>query len=150
MRPPMRLRPIRVFCALLALVAASGACTMSVDVVTTLHAGGDGTFRIAFAFDKEFIDLVQTSEEGRASLAQIRGLGDAFKGSDWRVATTQPAGGLRIEIERDFADAKDLREALDDAAVKGGGSLSFLNILDRKSTRLNSSHIQKSRMPSSA
>ena len=31
-----------------------------------------------------------------------------------------------------------------------GGILNLFNMLDRKSTRLNSSHIQKSRMPSSA
>ena len=30
------------------------------------------------------------------------------------------------------------------------GAVAFLVVLDRKSTRLNSSHIQKSRMPSSA
>ena len=33
---------------------------------------------------------------------------------------------------------------------KRGGVLQFGTRLDRKSTRLNSSHIQKSRMPSSA
>ena len=44
--------------------------------------------------------------------------------------------GLFVEIER------DLRGGYGDEIVFGGG--------DRKSTRLNSSHIQKSRMPSSA
>ena len=35
-----------------------------------------------------------------------------------------------------------------DSGTGGGRSIGF--VLDRKSTRLNSSHIQKSRMPSSA
>ena len=36
------------------------------------------------------------------------------------------------------------------AHVSGKMRMNFIRILDRKSTRLNSSHIQKSRMPSSA
>jgi len=34
--------------------------------------------------------------------------------------------------------------------VQGTGAAGFLNHLDRKSTRLNSSHLNESRMPSSA
>ena len=46
-----------------------------------------------------------------------------------------------------FGDAKDIRGALKRLEI---GSSMNITELDRKSTRLNSSHTQKSRMPSSA
>ena len=43
-----------------------------------------------------------------------------------------------------------IRRSLDWAGYLGIALLAAAALLDRKSTRLNSSHIQKSRMPSSA
>ena len=53
----------------------------------------------------------------------------------------------RLTLENEFIPAISLREGLERAAFDP--ALLIPNI-DRKSTRLNSSHIQKSRMPSSA
>ena len=67
-------------------------------------------------------------------------------------ATTNPAAGLTQAAERE--DRRVLRLVLFDAlASEAMGTLTtgvFLVGLDRKSTRLNSSHITPSRMPSSA
>ena len=41
-------------------------------------------------------------------------------------------------------------DAMADGDAMGRGTGVFLDILDRKSTRLNSSHVSESRMPSSA
>ena len=54
---------------------------------------------------------------------------------------------LHIEsTENALAELKKQRTKTLTAAI----SVSFLGIADRKSTRLNSSHIEESRMPSSA
>ena len=53
--------------------------------------------------------------------------------------------GRTFQIVRPFGDLTVL-----DNVLAGVGGNDCGNMLDRKSTRLNSSHIQKSRMPSSA
>ena len=55
--------------------------------------------------------------------------------------------GLNYHVLADFADAFGVRRAL--RLLKAPKERTFA-LRDRKSTRLNSSHIQKSRMPSSA
>ena len=75
------------------------------------------------------------------SLIGVGGMGEVYKGHDTRpldrivaVKVLPPHLADRVELRERFD-----REARAVAALK-----------DRKSTRLNSSHIQKSRMPSSA
>ena len=64
-----------------------------------------------------------------------------------------------IQVTGEASSYPEIRELLRTAAcdvlvldlsMPGRGGLDVLATLDRKSTRLNSSHIQKSRMPSSA
>ena len=50
--------------------------------------------------------------------------------------------GLQVKVARTGEEGLD--------AARRGADLILLDLKDRKSTRLNSSHIQKSRMPSSA
>ena len=59
------------------------------------------------------------------------------------------AAGGRITVLDTRKTTPTLR-ALEKYAVRAGGATNHRSGLDRKSTRLNSSHIQKSRMPSSA
>ena len=77
---------------------------------------------------------------------------------DWLVARGQPATPQRIAIatealgaERPLS-AEDLVERLRVRGPAPGVATVYrtLDALDRKSTRLNSSHSQQSRMPSSA
>ena len=59
---------------------------------------------------------------------------------DVRIGVTQTARDIAVEIADDV-DRDELKAKID-AALTGA--------VDRKSTRLNSSHSQQSRMPSSA
>ena len=62
----------------------------------------------------------------------------------WIILLLVPAGAAVAAVRWDWTMA---------LAFTIGGLLAYANyrwIVDRKSTRLNSSHIQKSRMPSSA
>ena len=68
------------------------------------------------------------------------------------------ARGLRSIIEKTLEDTmfrlpsmEGVEEVVvDEAAVTGSGTPKLLKVSDRKSTRLNSSHVKRSRMPSSA
>ena len=65
----------------------------------------------------------------------------------WKVAAAVLA--LSVAFSGAFAQQKGGGKK-DKGAAKAGNAANGKEILDRKSTRLNSSHIQKSRMPSSA
>ena len=68
------------------------------------------------------------------------------------VAAAEPAPGLRERL-RDLHGGVALHETFDALLERRDLDAVMIfadNRLDRKSTRLNSSHIQKSRMPSSA
>ena len=74
-----------------------------------------------------------------------RGFGYTFGNSLRRVLLSSLAGAavtsVRVEgVAHEFSTIKGVTEDVTDIVLN----------LDRKSTRLNSSHIQKSRMPSSA
>ena len=59
--------------------------------------------------------------------------------------------GYGSEIADYFKEGSHFLPGYHDVTIIVNSSLNYSdNILDRKSTRLNSSHIQKSRMPSSA
>ena len=73
-------------------------------------------------------------------------LGFSTAAADFLVAHPEETEALadvreRSRVELDDELARDVARA---------GAADGLRVLDRKSTRLNSSHIQKSRMPSSA
>ena len=55
---------------------------------------------------------------------------------------------VHAPLDTPIEAAAQLNHALSDAGIRGAEIA--LAVRDRKSTRLNSSHIQKSRMPSSA
>ena len=68
------------------------------------------------------------------------------------VLGEQELDGFAVEPPRFFvvAEIGGVVAALLEVLIAGGALLAVPALLDRKSTRLNSSHIQKSRMPSSA
>ena len=94
--------------------------------------------------------VLLASPEGRAEEPAVSG-GEAMRRAEdllYRIQdqsavvtlkTIQPNGRERTHKTRWFWKNFDRRGGVDSKAI-----------LDRKSTRLNSSHIQKSRMPSSA
>ena len=72
-----------------------------------------------------------------------------------RMEGKSDAMGARLDrlekiIEDGFAEVRREIGELKAAESQRKGALATLAVVDRKSTRLNSSHIQKSRMPSSA
>lgn len=116
------------FVAALLLAASMIACRADVDVTLHIGSSGAGTFRVVFAFDKEFLTVVEASEEGKSSLAQLRSLGSGTAASGWAIRQSAPDGGLRLEIQRAFEDPKALEEALSDVASENQGPLSFLAV----------------------
>ena len=69
--------------------------------------------------------------------------------TDSEVAFSALVDALRIAAEAYMAEGMTRTEAVS-ATMAGLDDYANDEALDRKSTRLNSSHIQKSRMPSSA
>ena len=67
----------------------------------------------------------------------------------YRIGSHIPVPGINPERLRALFDANQggILELLN---MFSGGAIERMSILDRKSTRLNSSHSQQSRMPSSA
>ena len=86
------------------------------------------------------------------AVAVLGGFGPVGATQAWaQVADTVLVNGKIITLDSGFS----IREALavrDGTIVAVGGRADIRSVVgpDRKSTRLNSSHIQKSRMPSSA
>ena len=65
-----------------------------------------------------------------------------------KVRIDQPGDSELLPTE--LIDRLDFEEVNNRVLAEGGEPATAQAVLDRKSTRLNSSHIQKSRMPSSA
>ena len=100
----------------------------------------------------------RTEAEGRAVYGRMLGFADALKarglllgveslGSQAEASRVQVREGRPQVLDGPFAEAKEMVGGffLIDCASREEAIA-----IDRKSTRLNSSHIQKSRMPSSA
>ena len=89
----------------------------------------------------------------RAEMQNEANQADLRKIQEWWLQARESQSFVRLEMDIDenfyhgdqFTDED--RRALEDV---GQAPLVFNKVKDRKSTRLNSSHIQKSRMPSSA
>ena len=92
--------------------------------------------------------------EGKYAFSEAVSLRVAMRA--WYDAVFDATDRYRANVERDQKAEFDLREALlsvsrGDLDVRlGRQQIVWGEAIDRKSTRLNSSHIQKSRMPSSA
>ena len=102
-------------------------------------------------------DHLLPGRRGRASGGDSRREGGRDGAAEIPNKTTFSGGGSRCEGGRDgkrrdpWGDHLLLRRRRRGrASLRGGGSGGNSEIPDRKSTRLNSSHITRSRMPSSA
>lgn len=111
------------------LALLTSACQLTVDVSAMIGDDGSGTFRVVFAFDEEFIDVVRSTEQGAATLEQLSETGAQFGGTGWVVRQSRPDGGLRIEISRAFDDPDELENALRKVEQESGGrALSFPSV----------------------
>ena len=107
---------------------------VSVDTIPQVR---DAVFDLVASFAKgkrfcRYADVRLEVSEGKVAVAE-NGM-DKFSGEDYGFSF-----GVRV-----------LASAAGGPASGGGDRFVAPGYLDRKSTRLNSSHIQKSRMPSSA
>ena len=100
--------------------------------------------------------MVPAGSESAAGVFQLRSLDLEFGTCEWGFALASEywgsgmfseAAAFVIEFAFTVVGAYRLEAR---AAIRNGRGNGALKKLDRKSTRLNSSHIQKSRMPSSA
>lgn len=123
------IRRIRSAAAFALLAMLAGACQMTIDVTARLNEDGSGRFTVAFAFDKEFVDVVRSSERGKESLNELATIGATFENSGWTVRQSQPDGGLRLNLSRTFRDPAELERSIREIAQRSTTeSLSFLSI----------------------
>ncbi|MHB8513229.1 MAG: hypothetical protein ACYDCC_13785 [Actinomycetota bacterium] len=112
-----------------ALALTMSACKIAVDVSATVQASGEGAFHVTFSFDKEFIQVVSTSPDGRRSLQALRNVGRETTSSGWILSSSSKNGGLVVTIDRPFSRPQDLTAALSQVANRPQkGSLAFLRI----------------------
>ncbi|GAC1414848.1 MAG: hypothetical protein NVSMB57_10420 [Actinomycetota bacterium] len=120
---------VRRFAAGVALLLTMSACNIGVDVSTVVRSGGDGRFHVTFSFDKEFVEVVSTSVDGKKSLQALRSVGTETTPTGWTIRSSAPAGGLAISIDRHFDDPASLNRAIETVANQPQqGSLAVLNI----------------------
>lgn len=123
------IRRIRRAAALALLAMLAGACQMTIDVTARIDEDGSGVFKVAFAFDKEFVDVVRSSERGKDSLAELATIGTQFESSGWKVEQSQPGGGLRLNLSRPFATPAELESSIREIAEQTkSDNLSFLSV----------------------
>jgi hypothetical protein len=112
-----------------ALVMALSGCKMTIEVRTVMSRGGSGTFRVVFAIDRELAELArQSAPSGQDPFQQLKNLPNELTRSGWTLKQSTPDGGLRIEIERPFANAEDLNDALaklEESTGQGGPTPAF-------------------------
>jgi hypothetical protein len=118
-----------------ALVVATSACKIDVNLTTTVARDGSGDFKVEFVIDKELADLARNSgEDPFAVLSEI----PASLPAGWRFDRSDAGGGLRVMISRHFPRAKDLNDALADleaaAAAQAGPTARFFKLRLRRSS----------------
>ena len=107
-------RALRAAAIAVVLVATTAACQMDIDLETTVHRDGSGVFSLRFEADRELVDIAKNlAEDPFRTLGEIP---EELKRKGWSVRRTTENGGLRISVERPFANAADLNAALDELA----------------------------------
>ena len=93
------------------------------------------------------LDLIREFDAGG-------GWGNGFRSCaawlTWRVSLAPGAAREKVRVARALGTLPLLAQALARGELSYSKVRELTRVADRKSTRLNSSHIQKSRMPSSA
>ena len=166
----MRVRPTGLCGGLLAIGMAAlvAACATTKEVETASRQSLEKTEEVRASLESkiEQINRIQRqAEEQQATLAKL------LKQAQSELSTAQQRGAeletrvqeikgqdlsvLQGQLETIRRDLDGLQSGLDDQKAQGFSMAARLGgvdkrVEDRKSTRLNSSHIQKSRMPSSA
>ena len=102
-------------------------------------AGPEGASRRTHRSDAALVS--QTATQPQAPALELRGVRKVFR-----------QGGVELAVLNGVDLTLNAGEIVALVGPSGAGKSTMLHVsgLDRKSTRLNSSHIQKSRMPSSA
>ena len=121
--------------------AGSGAPVARAEVTNGAGhgmTGGAGAVRIALAPG----DTVRVRRVGYRALAHVAAVADLARDDTVRLALHPVASRLPAVVTSGSRDARYARDA--------GRLGTARSVEDRKSTRLNSSHLRLSRMPSSA
>ena len=93
-------------------------------------------------------EVISAPANARYSIGVLHPCGEQFNADN---DENQTEGNENEEVEDAEQDENsDVADVSDDVASSGVGANNAIFILDRKSTRLNSSHCRISRMPSSA
>jgi hypothetical protein len=113
--------------ALAALVLATSACQMTVQVTTKLNNHGGGTFGLMMTFDRELraqLEAADSTGRSGTGLLSVESLFDTLGRKGWTIARQEPDGGLMLSATRSFKDSADFDSVFADlAAARSGGQI---------------------------
>jgi uncharacterized protein DUF3153 len=113
-----------------ALIVATAACQIDVNLTTKVSRDGSGDFRLQFVVDKELVDLARNS--GEDPFAALGAIPEELTQAGWKINRSTEGGGLVVNVERPFSDTDDLNkalEALDEAqAAQDGPTAQFFRM----------------------
>jgi hypothetical protein len=118
----------------IALALALSSCQMEMGAGAKLRRDGSGTFTLAIAVDKEFIDGIEQADRssgGRITGSGIKGFDDFFdslKRQGWHTKRTATKNGdVALSGACDFPDPKAFGRCLSQisSAEGGGGGIQF-------------------------
>lgn len=112
-----------------ALAALFSSCQMEMGIGAKLNRDGSGTFTMAIAVDKEFVDgLAEANRQsgGATGISGIKGFEDFFNSLEakgWRVRQTKtPAGDQAFSGQCDFRNVAGFDGCVRDVGSAEGGS----------------------------
>jgi hypothetical protein len=114
-RPSIRIALVLMLAWLLS------SCQMTVQLTTKLDARGGGTFTIGVTADKELRDQLRAAPDASSGLASVQGLFDGLRARGWRVAESQPSGGLAFTASKNFKSTAEFDALLADVRTARGG-----------------------------
>lgn len=130
--PPDMGRRSRIPTTLAALALLVPACQMEMGIGTKLNRDGSGTFSMALAVDKEFVDGLGQAANDPAAGGEVTGIEgfdeffDSLKAKGWRVKTERTAAGdVAYSGRCDFPNPAGFDACLTELSGAEGGDDAF-------------------------
>lgn len=130
--PPVMPRYLHSLAAGALLALLFSACQMEMGIGAKLNGDGSGTFTMAIAVDKEFIDGIAEANRQTGGSAGISGIGgfedffDSLKSKGWRVKESKTsAGDVAFSGQCDFTNTAGFDRCVQQVGSADGGGAGF-------------------------